>query len=334
MAERRLTSAGEIPPFSVSIANAEKQLRVALQKQHLEGTGLFDETPVRKGIPPMHWLDLELIEERGQIVLCPHSELITGGSRIREVALPSIDVMNIWPCPRKASGACPLPDLMSPHEPGYMPLFCAVHWIVAEGGARAATAADEALWLAAFKALADRIASEEVKVIGFRNNITEPVDGIHFASCPISSPFSGPSAEMMFGRKPYLMSYPYLDDEHWRNGFSDSLEGPAGPLWHMLQVRKADVAAYWPFRPERESGSDSRPHMRSGAPGRPTSMHLVEAEFERRRSAGSLEPTVTLEAERLSDWLRVAHPQVPQLKPKSIRIKIAPAFRAHQRAAN
>lgn len=66
--------------------------------------------------------------------------------------------------------------------------------------------------------------------------------------------------------------------------------------------------------------------VRSGAPGRPTSMHLIEAEFARRVANGKTLPTLTAEANALAQWLKNTHPTAPQVKPKSIRNKLGPEY--------
>jgi hypothetical protein len=60
----------------------------------------------------------------------------------------------------------------------------------------------------------------------------------------------------------------------------------------------------------------------TGAPGRPTSMHLVERELDRRIAAGDSWPNKTSAAQELSDWLRLNHKYAPQLTPKTIRNKL------------
>ena len=67
---------------------------------------------------------------------------------------------------------------------------------------------------------------------------------------------------------------------------------------------------------------------RNGAPGRPSYMHLVEAEFKLRSDAGRLEPSLTKEAAALAAWFRTAHPKVPPLKAKSISNRLRDLYRA------
>src|SRR5262245_45084066 len=82
--------------------------------------------------------------------------------------------------------------VVKPDGAGYMPLYCAAHWIVTHGGALQINPFDEALWREAYKVLLDRIASEDVKVLGVRHGASETISGKHFASCSVSYPFSGP----------------------------------------------------------------------------------------------------------------------------------------------
>jgi hypothetical protein len=203
-----------------------------------------------------------------------------------------------------------LPELVKPDGAGYMPLYCAAQWIVTHGGAREINRLDEVLWREAYKALLDRIASEEVKVLGVRDGATETVSGIHFASCSVDYPFSDPRLDLILSEELCLFSRPYLDDEHWRRGFGDSLEDRHGARWRRLMVLKADVAHYWPFAVELGH--------RTGAPGRPSAMHLVEEEYRARWQRGEADTSIVAEAAALADWLRTEHPQAPRLTPKTI----------------
>jgi hypothetical protein len=133
------------------------------------------------------------------------------------------------------------PELVKPDGAGYMPLYCAVQWIVTHGGTRQINPFDEALWREAYKALLDRIASEDVKVLGVRDGATETVSGIHFASCSVAYPFSDVRLDLILSKELCLISRPYLDDEHWRGGFDDSLEDRRGARWRRLMALKADV---------------------------------------------------------------------------------------------
>ena len=57
---------------------------------------------------------------------------------------------------------------------------------------------------------------------------------------------------------------------------------------------------------------------RTGAPGRPTSAHLVKQELQRRADAGELCEKLNQEAEHLSRWLVANHPRAAPMTPKTI----------------
>jgi hypothetical protein len=223
-----------------------------------------------------------------------------------------------------------LPNLVKPDGAGYMALYCAAQWIVTRGGtlnphASAAgyhtTAAErrrngegfrQRIWREAFKDLLDRIASGDVKVVGERpDGVSEDISGAHFASCSVDYPFSD---RRILGNELCLVSHPDLDDEHWRHGFDDRLENRRGVRWRRLQALKADVARCWPF-------GKSQDH-RTGAPGRPSSMYLVEEEHRRRFQRGVAQTHVASEARDLAEWFRAKHPDAPPLTARTIENKI------------
>jgi len=148
-----------------------------------------------------------------------------------------------------------LPELVKPDGAGYMALYCAAQWIATRGGTLEINPLDEGLWREAFKDLLDRIASEDVKVVGVRDGVPEHISGIHFASCSVHYPFS----DIILSEELCLVSRVYIDDEHWRGGFNDCLEDRRGVRWGRLMVLKADVAHCWPFAIAQDH--------RTGAPG-------------------------------------------------------------------
>jgi hypothetical protein len=64
---------------------------------------------------------------------------------------------------------------------------------------------------------------------------------------------------------------------------------------------------------------------RTGAPGRPTSMHLVKREFQQRVAVADW-PTLRAAATELFLWLREKHPTAPALERKSIENQIRRDF--------
>jgi hypothetical protein len=154
-----------------------------------------------------------------------------------------------------------LPELVKPDGAGYMALYCAAQWIATRGGTLEINPLDEGLWREAFKDLLDRIASEDVKVIGVRDGVTKPehISGIHFASCSVRYPFSD---DLILSGELCLVSCPYLDDEHWRGGFNDTLEDRRGTRWRRLMVLKADVVRCWPFATAQGAARPMQPGER------------------------------------------------------------------------
>lgn len=68
----------------------------------------------------------------------------------------------------------------------------------------------------------------------------------------------------------------------------------------------------------RTSASDAALPERTGAPGRPTSMHLVTDEYHARWERGDVLDSIGEEAEALSRWLTKTHPTAPKLTAKTI----------------
>lgn len=118
--------------------------------------------------------------------------------------------------------------------------------------------------------------------------------------------------------------------------------------WYDLRFKREDIISAFPkaevaalstpecgegeHLPERGSehirGTRSTlGRSRSGAPGRPSSMHLVRNEFQRRLKTGTIEPSLALEADALSLWIRLNHPDEPQLTAKAIQNKLRPEYR-------
>lgn len=74
------------------------------------------------------------------------------------------------------------------------------------------------------------------------------------------------------------------------------------------------------------TGNDPEPIYRSGAPGRPTSMHLIEAEMRKRADRGELQKSMLAEFESLSKWLGEKHPRAHPTKSKTISNNLRPLY--------
>lgn len=298
----------------MSTSEAQDALWVALRERFFPATGVSSESGRREVIPPLDWQEMVAIQARfGARDEVTDRNLSRG---FREVLVPSEPVRRFWAAPKEKRAQ--LPPLVRPEGLGYMPLSCAAQWIATEGGNRDFDPADEACWREAFDQLLGAIASDQVRVVGTRNGAREPVPGFQFAGIVVDYPFAEASLDLIMSETVYLQSYPYIDEQHWRGGFHDSLVSRHKDHWTHLMVEKSDVRALWPF--------DTAPPHKSGAPGRPTSAHLYIAEMQRRALAGKLLATLAAEARYLSEWVADNHPDMPQAKPDAVRATIRMRF--------
>lgn len=70
--------------------------------------------------------------------------------------------------------------------------------------------------------------------------------------------------------------------------------------------------------------------IRTGAPGRPGSSHLILNEFNRRADLGDVEETLKEQASALISWVREAHPEAAPIKQKTAENKIRSLYREHR----
>ncbi len=224
---------------------------------------------------------------------------------------------------RNVKPALELPPTVPPEGMGDFPVYCAAQWITTQGGTRTFDPSEKTIWDAAYDELKAHVRSDLVSVTGIRNGISEKIDSHIFSvSLPVDLPFAEPSFDLIVSDDLYLRSYAYSDLEQWRNGCYDSLCSGGSVVWSKLTVLKSEVANCWPFEKENRS------IIRTGAPGRPTPIHLVVEEHKKRLASGTAEDLVTDESERLAEWFKETHPNLPQLKPKTIRNNIAAERRA------
>jgi len=125
------------------------------------------------------------------------------------------------------------------------------------------------------------------------------------------------------------------------NNFREAMEGASRARSEEVERQKESVQLLRDLLSVIESERDARlaleqrvrhsekdiAAIRSGAPGRPTSIQLVKLEFERRNTAGQLEPTITAESKELASWLERACPEAPQLTAKTIENNLRSAYR-------
>lgn len=239
---------------------------------------------------------------------------VRGGDH-SQVLFDRASIVSLWP----EQKVLDLPEVIAPKGPGHMPLFQAALWIATKGGQFTFHPEEIEFWRTAFADLFAQIASDRVDVTGVANGVREAIDGHLLADCRVVYPYSAAELDLLFSDELFLVSHPFIGDAEWRGGFDDSLQSKEGVRWARLMVRKDRVLELWPF--------DVNPPQ-SGAPGRPTSMHLVLAEFERMVTAGERPATLAEASRVLAVWLRRTHPTYPPATVKTIQSGIRQAFNA------
>jgi len=288
--------------LKLSVAEAEKALWVALGTDCFRASGL-NENGRRVEIPPLEWNDLKLILGRGdREELCFDFDSVA----YRQVLLPSAPIRGFWREPVPSVER--LPPTMRPDGDGYMPLYCAAHWIATAGGTLDFLPNDPPRWRAAYAALLAAITSDKVRVVGMKGGERDIIGGHVFAGIQVDYPFDDPDLNLTVGSELYLRSYPFLDEEHWQRGFDDALIRKREDKWTRLMVDKASVRLLWPFFRD-----DDDVDQKTGLAGRPSkSRHLIEDELVRRAEADGLAPTLAGESRALLHWLIEVHPKAPR----------------------
>lgn len=300
----------------MSAADGQEALLVALRTDCFRATGINSSTGLRATILPIEWIDMEVLSDGRQDYFQVGASATS--VRYRDVLLPAGNITILWPAPKPKAREV-LPPLVRPEGSGFMPVFCAAQWIASQGGTVDFDPSNIEGWRLAFQELLDRVSSGEVRISGLRDNTREPINGVVFAGCEVDYPYSDRAVDLSFSDIYYLQSYPYLNEEHWRNGFDDSFRNRSDIRWKLLMVAKADILHFWPF----ERGTPTK----SGTVGRPTSMHLIVAEFDERVLRGQVEVTLSKQAEVLADWMRQTHRSYPPAGRKAIENKLRDTYR-------
>jgi hypothetical protein len=103
-----------------------------------------------------------------------------------------------------------------------------------------------------------------------------------------------------------------------------SIEVAREEFLRWVEARGFDVPRFW----KRNSAAHVSDY-RTGAPGRPSSSHLVEAELDRRISEGTCSSNATKEAKLLAEWLKNTHPSLPPMTAKTIHNTFRKKLRDH-----
>ena len=320
LAEKRNWENGSSAAEMTSIDDAKAQLWAALSQNEVQAAGIDTATNLRTPIPDHAWLDLTTIEERGRDVLRfrePRGGLSSRG--YDDVVFRRQNILAMWQPRRPEVCEGDVSSQIRPDEgTGYMPLYCAAHWIATKGSTLQIDPLDLEVWKSPFSQLLSRISSDEVAVTGLRKGQRKKIKGHIFAGISVDYLFADTPDELLLSSKLYLSSCHYVDDEHWRKRFNDSLQTRYGRKWSHLMVLKSDVLRHWPFSSPENENSIILLATKTGAPGRPSSMHLVEREYRARGDRGDTKASIGEEAKVLSEWLRSTHPDAPRLTPKTI----------------
>jgi hypothetical protein len=323
---------GLLPNDWISVEAAKAKLWKPLSDNVMQATGM--ERPngeERVSIPDHEWCDLAPFQRKGRTVLLVRKgQSVAGASGYNDVMVLRQSVMALWPLDRREECDKLLPPTMSPDGPGYMPLYCAAQWIATQGGNFTFDPHHTPNWHAPYADLRARISSGEVTVTGVWDGIGGKLDPHLFASVRVAYPFSYEPLDLILSEDLYLASCAYINEEHWRAGSDDNLQNRRGVKVARIQVLKTDVVRWWPFGPVEAAAETSAVAPTSGAPGRPSSMHLVEDEHRARWEHGDALPGVAKEARALHDWFRKAHPDE---KPPTART-IENRIRAEHRRRN
>ncbi len=101
-----------------------------------------------------------------------------------------------------------------------------------------------------------------------------------------------------------------------------------GQCWSNVTLPRRVVVALWPAQvAESIARSISDVSDRTGVAGRPTSRHLVIAEYLRRHEAGVALTAIGEEARALEAWLPSTHPGLARMTARTIETAIRPEFR-------
>ena len=300
---------GLLPDDWISVEDVKAKLWKALSDNVMQATGMkLPNGEERVLIPDHEWCDLVPFQRKGRTVLLVRKgQSVSGASGYNDVMVRRQSVMALWPLDH-CDGDKLLPATMSPDGPGYMPLYFAAQWIATRGGNFTFDPHHTPNWHAPYADLLARISSGEVTVTGVRDGIGGKLDPHLFASVRVAYPYADEPLDLILSEDVYLASGAYINEEHWRAGSDDNLQNRRGVKWARIQVLKADVVRWWPFGLDLAAAETSAVAATSGAPGRPSSMNLIEDEHRARWERSDALQGVAAEARALHDWFRKAHP--------------------------
>lgn len=314
------------PRYARDTMDAKDSLWKALAHGIVACNAVSSVSDKRADLSREQWTDLEAYEERGKDIVRARAESAAGGVTYSDLAFARTAVVSHWPRVRPEETGFAGSELTTPVGEGYMTLSCAAQWIATVGNKIDPNALSGEDWHAAYLGLVRKMGTGSMKIIGMRKGRMKKLKGRKFTACRVHLPWAPQLDDPSDDEKTYLRSYPYMCEEEWEGGMDDALVKRHTERWTKIMIAKADVAERWPFQ-LHASKPEQQPSMKTGAPGRPSGMHLVVAEHRSRMDRDASEESVSVEARVLSDWFDEAHPDAPPLTTKTIENKIRPAHR-------
>lgn len=131
------------------------------------------------------------------------------------------------------------------------------------------------------------------------------------------------------GKKQIIPACAWSGETDWEKGTL---------VFERRKYLHVSVVEGWRVRPEHKeklhaAAQDkyNQDAPKTGAVGRPSSMPIVFAEFERRRANKSVADSLAAEAAYLEKWIKKYHPNEKPLTAKTIANKIRDSFRTYQK---
>jgi hypothetical protein len=257
-----MESRGTLPPTGgMSVKAAQQELWRALSEGRLRGYALNTEgVPV--DIPEKEWAYLQLYEEREADVLKYNP--LDSRPAFTQVKMKRDDLFKSWPpithhpvelTDNFLIDAKMIAPVASSGSAGFVPLCSALHWIMTKGGLLTVTLDAEPEWQSACNKLFPLIHEGKIDLFGLEegSSLNAKIPGHSLALVEILRPLKF-APEMIFpDAPPHISCNPYIDQEHWKGGFSDELFLKDGrtAAWTHLQVSKRQILELWPRPPSQ-----------------------------------------------------------------------------------
>jgi hypothetical protein len=121
---------------------------------------------------------------------------------------------------------------------------------------------------------------------------------------------------------PYLQLFEEQESDVLKH---DALDREAA--FSEIKLQRVDLKNAWEEYLVEPNAALAIDAYETGAPGRPTSMHLIKEAFAARYKRDESAKSITQEANALANWLHKTHPKAPRVKPKTIKNQLGGEFR-------